>query len=172
MVNQKRFSLVALAAVFATLPLSGCVALVAAGAGGGAVAYVENGGVANFYAYYPASMNRVSIASQAAFADMGIRYNGEIRKSPTDYILEGSTNEGDTVRVTLTFMATRVTKANIRIGTFGNKPLSLRFQKLLSQHLGLAASATAPVGLSTPQTNTPAPSTPPQQPAQETIPLQ
>ncbi|MBN2680747.1 DUF3568 family protein [Acidithiobacillus montserratensis] len=172
MVNQKRLSLVALAAVIATLPLGGCVALLAAGAGGGAVAYVENGGVANFYAYYPASMNRVSTASQAAFADMGIRYNGEIRKTPSDYVLEGSTAEGDTVRVTLTSMATKVTKANIRIGTFGNKPQSLQFQKLLSQHLGLAASATAPVGMATPQANTPAVATPPQQPAQETIPLQ
>ncbi|WP_414041319.1 DUF3568 family protein [Acidithiobacillus sp. M4-SHS-6] len=171
MVNQKRLSLVALAAVVATLPLSGCVALVGAGAGGGAVAYVQNGGVANFYAYYPASMNRVSAASQAAFADMGIRYNGEIRKSPSKYVLEGSTAEGDTVRVTLTYMATDVTKANIRIGTFGNKPQSLQFQKLLSQHLGLAASATAPQSVPSARVNTSAVATPPQQPAQETIPL-
>ncbi len=168
---QQRFALVAMTGVLAALPLGGCVALVAASAGGGAVAYAENGGVANFYAYYPASISQVSTASQAAFADMGIRYNGEIRKSPTKYLLEGMSSEGDTVRVTLTTMATDVTKANIRVGTFGNKTLSLQFQKLLSQHLGLAASATPPASLSSaPVSNVPAPEA--QQPAQETIPLQ
>jgi len=100
MLIQRRFTFLALAAAVSALPLGGCVALVAAGAGGGAVAYVQNGGVANFYAYYPASMNRVSAASQAAFADMGIRYNGEIRKSPYQLSAGGMTTEGDTVRVT------------------------------------------------------------------------
>ena len=171
MLIQRRFTFLALAAAVSALPLGGCVALVAAGAGGGAVAYVQNGGVANFYAYYPASMNRVSAASQSAFADMGIRYNGEIRKSPSKYLLVGMTTEGDTVRVTLTSMATDVTKANIRIGTLGNKSMSLQFQKLLSQHLGLAASATAPTSLPPAQDNVPAEAAP-QQPAQETIPLQ
>lgn len=169
MMIQRRLAYIALAGVMTTLPLGGCVALVAAGAGGGAVAYAENGGVANFYAYYPTSVNRVSVASQAAFADMGIRYNGEIRKSPNKYLLEGTTKDGDTARVTLTSMATDVTKANIRIGTLGNKSMSLQFQKLLSQHLGIAASATAPASLALAPTTTP---TPPQQPAQETIPLQ
>ena len=171
MAMQRRLAGLAMVGAVATLPLGGCVALLAAGAGGGAVAYVENGGVANFYAYYPTSMRRVSAASRAVFAEMGIRYNGEIRKSPSKSLLEGTTADGKTAKVTLTSMATDVTKTNIRIGTFGDKPLSLQFQKLLSQRLGMSASAVAPAGVAAPPGNPPQ-ATEQQQPGQQTIPLQ
>ncbi|MDA8113434.1 MAG: DUF3568 family protein [Acidithiobacillus sp.] len=171
MAMRRRLTWLAVAAgAVATLPLGGCVALVAAGAGGGAVAYVENGGVANFYAFYPTSVNQVSAASRAAFGEMGIRYNGEIRKRPSEYLIEGTTQEGQTVKVMLTSMATDVTKANIRIGTFGDKPMSLQFQKLLSQRLGMTASAEAPAGAVLPPAGSQ--STAPQPPQQQTIPLQ
>lgn len=171
MAMQRRLAWLAVAAgAVAMLPLGGCVALVAAGAGGGAVAYVENGGVANFYAFYPTSMSQVSAASRATFGEMGIRYNGEIRKGPSEYLIEGTTQDGQTAKVTLTSMATDVTKVNIRIGTFGDKPLSLQFQKLLSQRLGMAASAEAPAG-GVPSSASSQP-TVPQQPEQQTIPLQ
>jgi hypothetical protein len=101
---------------------------------------------------------------------MGIRYNGEIRKRPSEYLIEGTTQEGQTVKVMLTSMATDVTKANIRIGTFGDKPMSLQFQKLLSQRLGMTASAEAPAGAVLPPAGSQ--STAPQQPQQQTIPLQ
>ncbi|MBU2827549.1 MAG: DUF3568 family protein [Acidithiobacillus ferriphilus] len=173
MAMQRRLAWLAVAAgVVATLPLGGCVALLAAGAGGGAVAYAENGGVANFYAFYPTSVSRVSAASRAAFGEMDIRYNGEIHKSPSKLLLEGTTQDGQTAKVTLTSMATDVTKANIRIGTLGDKPLSLQFQKLLSQRLGLAASAEAPAGTGLPPPSASSQPTAPQQPEQQTIPLQ
>ena len=170
MATQRRLAWLVVVGVVAVLPLGGCVALLAAGAGGGAVAYVENGGVANFYAYYPTSVTRVSAASKAAFGEMDIHYNGEIRKSPSEYLIEGTTTDGQTAKVTLTSMATDVTKVNIRIGTFGDKPLSLQFQKLLSQRLGMTASPQAPTGVVLPQASSQPAA--PQQPQQQTIPLQ
>ncbi|AEK57335.1 MULTISPECIES: DUF3568 family protein [Acidithiobacillus] len=157
-------------ALLSTLPLGGCVALLGAGAGGGAVAYVENGGVANYYAYYPVSLSTASRGTQAAFQQMNIRYNGMIQKSANEAIVEGTTNRGQTARVTLTSMATDVTKVNIRIGTFGDRAESLQFQHLLSQQLGAAASAVAPSGtVPSPSTNTENAN---QSEGQQTIPLQ
>ncbi|MGC8467194.1 MAG: DUF3568 family protein [Acidithiobacillus sp.] len=156
-------------ALLSTLPLGGCVALLGVGAGGGAVAYVENGGVANYYAFYPVSLNSASRGTQAAFQQMNIRYNGMIQKSANEAVIEGTTDSGQTARVTLTSMATDVTKVNIRIGTFGDKAQSLQFQRLLSQQLGAAASATAPSG-TTPSVGSGENSN--QTAGQETIPLQ
>ncbi|MHB1202436.1 MAG: DUF3568 family protein, partial [Acidithiobacillus sp.] len=139
-----RWALIALGCAAVAMPLSGCVALLGAGAGGGAVAYVENGGIANYYAYYPVSLQQASTASQATLQQMGIAYNGNIRKTPNEELMEGTTSTGKTVKITFTSMSTQVTKVNVRVGTFGDKALSLQFQKLLSQHLGMAASAVAP----------------------------
>jgi len=157
-------------ALLSTLPLSGCVALLGAGAGGGAVAYVENGGVANYYAFYPVSLSSATRGTQAAFQQMNIRYNGMIQKSANEAVVEGTTDQGQTARVTLTSVATDVTKVNIRIGTFGNKAQSLQFQQLLSQQLGTAASATAPAGTA-PSSGASGESSSPST-GQETIPLQ
>ncbi|MHB0888464.1 DUF3568 family protein [Acidithiobacillus sp.] len=161
-----RWALIALGCAATALPLGGCVALVAAAAGGGAVAYVENGGVSNYYAYYPVSLQRASAASQATLQQMGIAYNGNIRKTPNEELMEGTTTDGKTVKITLTSMSTQVTKVNVRIGTLGDKALSLQFQKLLSQHLGMAASAVAP-GSTVPESAAPSNATP----GQQTIPL-
>ncbi|MHB0889099.1 DUF3568 family protein [Acidithiobacillus sp.] len=162
-----RWALIALGCAAVAMPLSGCVALLGAGAGGGAVAYVENGGIANYYAYYPVSLQQASTASQATLQQMGIAYNGNIRKTPNEELMEGTTSTGKTVKITFTSMSTQVTKVNVRVGTFGDKALSLQFQKLLSQHLGMAASAVAPAS-TVPSEG----AAPPAQAQQQTIPLQ
>ncbi len=141
MQNWKGLKWVPAVIALSVLPLGGCVALVGAGAGAGAVAYVENGGVANYYAYYPVSISRASQAVRGAFSRTGIRYNGAIRKNPEETVIEGTDARGRTVRVTLTLKATDVCRVNIRVGTFGDKPLSLKFQRAVSRQLGIPASA-------------------------------
>ena len=156
----------ALATLLAAAPLSGCVALVAAGAGAGAVTYVENGGVANYYAFYPVSVARASAATQAAFSQLGIHYEGMIQKNPAEVLIEGSDAQAQRVKVDITSMATDVSKVNIRVGTFGDKKVSLAFQQALSNQLGMQPTAQAPASVQAPAATEPAPE------EQQTIPLQ
>lgn len=178
MQNWKFHTWVPAAVALAVLPLGGCVALVGAGAGAGGAAYVENGGVANYYAYYPVSISRASRAVQGAFSRTGIRYDGAIRKNPDETVIEGTDGRGRTARVTLTLKATDVCKVNIRIGTFGDRALSLRFQRAFSRQLGIPASAQPPAGTGQPvPPPVPGQAAPAQQPQssspqQTTIPLQ
>ncbi|MDD3759679.1 MAG: DUF3568 family protein [Acidithiobacillus sp.] len=159
----------ALATLAAAVPLSGCVALLGAGAGAGAVTYVENGGVANYYAYYPVSVARASQATQAAFSQVGIQYQGMIQKTPTEVMIEGSDAKAQRVKVNITSMATDVSKVNIRVGTFGDKKVSLDFQRALASQLGMQPTAQAPASVTPPAA--PAPAAPAPQ-EQQTIPLQ
>ncbi len=159
----------ALASLLAAAPLSGCVALLGAGAGAGGVAYVENGGVANYYAYYPVSVARASSAAQAAFSQVGIRYEGMIQKSPQEILIEGSDAQGQRVKVTIHSMATDVSKVNIRVGTLGDRKVSLAFQQALSNHLGIQPTSQEPAAVQPPAPTAPAPAAAPEQ---QTIPLQ
>jgi hypothetical protein len=169
---KMRFSSRYLVAVtlVATVPLSGCVALLGAGAGAGAVTYVENGGVANYYAYYPVTVAQAAQATQSAFGQVGIRYEGMIQKSPNEVLIEGSDQQAQRVKVTITSMATQVSKVNIRVGTFGDKRVSLAFQQALANQLGLQPLAASSVASQAPAAPAPAPA--PQEPEQQTIPLQ
>ena len=160
------------AALLATVPLSGCVALLGAGAGAGAVAYVQNGGVANYYAYYPVTVAQAARATQVAFGQVGIRYQGMIQKSSNEVLIEGSDQQAKRVKVTITSMATQVSKVNIRIGTFGDKRVSLGFQQALANQLGLQPMAASSVESQAPAPAAAAPAPAPQEPEQQTIPLQ
>lgn len=123
--------------------LSGCVALVGAGAGAGTVAYVENGGVTNYYAYYPVGIDQASAASKATMQQMGMTYQGAIRKGLGRETIEGITKDGKDVKITLDSPSTSVTKVNIRVGLLGDKPVSMEFHKLLQERLG-QSTTTAP----------------------------
>ncbi|MCE5388096.1 MAG: DUF3568 domain-containing protein [Acidithiobacillus sp.] len=158
---------VAALALLATLPLSGCVALLGAGAGAGAVTYVENGGVANYYAYYPVTVAQAAQASQSAFGQIGVHYEGMIQKTPSEVLIEGSDQRAQRVKVTITSMATQVSKVNIRVGTLGDKALSMAFQNALANQLGLQ-----PLAQSSVPTQSVAPAPAAQEPQQQTIPMQ
>lgn len=126
------------------LPLSGCVAIVAAGAGAGSVAAVDSGILADYHAYYPRPLGTVQAAVLHVFPNMHITYVGNVKKNPDKWIIDGKTAAGTDVSVILKSTSPGVTKVTMGVGLFGNKTLSRQFFSLLNQKLGVQATVKAP----------------------------
>ncbi|MDR7927397.1 DUF3568 family protein [Acidithiobacillus thiooxidans] len=126
------------------LPLSGCVAIVAAGAGAGSVAAVDSGILSDYHAYYPRPLGTVQTAVLQVFSEMHITYVGNVKKNPDKWIIDGKTAAGTDVSVILKSTSQEVTKVTMGVGLFGNKTLSRQFFSLLNQKLGVQATVKAP----------------------------
>lgn len=129
----------------AVLPLSGCVAIAAAGAGAGSVTAVDSGILADYHAYYPRSLSTVQAAVMQVFSTMHITYVGNVKKNPDKSIIDGKTSAGTDVSVKLKFTSQDVTKVTMGVGLFGNKALSKQFFSRMNQTLGVQALVKAPL---------------------------
>ncbi|TQN49351.1 DUF3568 family protein [Acidithiobacillus thiooxidans] len=136
--------MVAALCVGAVLPLSGCVAIAAAGAGAGSVAAVNAGILSDYHAYYPRPLGTVQAAVLQVFSEMHITYVGNVKKNPDKWIIDGKTAAGTAVNVILKSTSPGVTKVTMGVGLFGNKTLSRQFFSLLNQKLGVQATVKAP----------------------------
>ncbi|QQD72263.1 DUF3568 family protein [Acidithiobacillus ferrivorans] len=99
----------------------GCVALLGAGAGVGGATYVESGGLAEYQAYYPVSLEQASAASRTVSGEMHISYTGSIQKKTNEKAIYGKTMDGTRVGVKLESPSAKVTKVNMGVGLMGNK---------------------------------------------------
>ncbi|MBU2761322.1 DUF3568 family protein [Acidithiobacillus sulfurivorans] len=124
----------------AVLPLSGCVAIAAAGS----VAVVNAGILTDYNAYYPRPLGTVQAAVLHVFPKMHITYVGNVKKNPDKWIIDGKTTAGTAVSVILKSTSQEVTKVTMGVGLFGNKALSRQFFSLLNQTLGVQATVKAP----------------------------
>ncbi|MBI5424801.1 MAG: DUF3568 family protein [Opitutae bacterium] len=108
---------------------SGCVAVVAAGAAGGAVAWVRGAVVTSL----DGDLDRVYRASQQAVADLQFARISE-RKSGVDAEIKSRTALDKKVLITLE-QAGNTTKVTIRVDLLGDQQLSLSVLDRIKAHL-------------------------------------
>jgi len=119
---------------------SGCLAAAvgacAAGAGMTANAYVK-GKVCHLYV---ADLNDAVAATHAALSELGLPLEKEHVK-PNSAVLRTRTGDGDRVRIILASEPSRIpadgamTRISVRVGTFGDHPLSDRILMQIGAHL-------------------------------------
>nr|WP_226840707.1 DUF3568 family protein [Acidithiobacillus ferruginosus] len=143
--SRRAYAYLALGCAVLVAPLSGCVALLGAGAGAGGATYVAGGGLSDYQAYYPVSLGQATAASRAVLGEMHISYTGNLHKKENEEAIYGKTTDGTKVSVNLQSPSAKVTKVEMGVGLMGNKVLSQQFFRLLSQRLGVHATVTPPV---------------------------
>src|SRR5262249_29182217 len=110
--------------------ISGCVAVVAAGAGAGAVAYVK--GEVN--TSLEDDLGSVFSAAQKALAELEFAKIND-HKSGVDAQLVARTALDKRVEIKLTKVADRLTKVQIRVGVIGDQDLSLMILEKIKKRL-------------------------------------
>ncbi len=118
-----RYVLIALVLGVGSVLVSGCVAAVvggaAAGAGAGTVAYIKG----ELRAMEPVSFDRAWSASKGALDSMDFVITEEDRDAVKGKLLAlGVDNKK--VRISLKRESAKVTRVNIRVGTFGDETVS------------------------------------------------
>lgn len=104
----------------AVLVQSGCVAVVAAAGAGTGVAWYNG----RLDAQLEANLDQVYRGAQKAIADLEFAKVSE-NKSAIDALLVARTALDKKVEIKLTTSGERATKVSIRVGVFGDEPLSL-----------------------------------------------
>jgi len=118
------------------LSLGGCAYLVAAGAGAGA-------GVAT-YAYvkgelkveYPYDYHAVWNATLRGLRDLRIMVEQKTRDELSGTI-KAKRHTGTSVRIKVINKGSKLTVVKIRVGTFGNKEVSIRIKEAIDRQLGI-----------------------------------
>lgn len=95
--------------------LSGCLAVVAAGAAGTGVLYAKGKGVKS----YPYGMDRMFNAAVAAADDVGIMVKSKTTGHKMSKI-HGTTTDGKNVKIDVKSIGDNVTEVKVRVGTLGN----------------------------------------------------
>jgi hypothetical protein len=125
-----------LAVVLICILCSGCAFLVGTavggGAGVGATKYVKG----EMEGSYAATMETTWVACQNALKEVGIEIYGSVKEKPTHWMLQGRSEGGEKVKVTLDALSNKVTKVSVRVGIFGDKQLSKRIHDAISRRLG------------------------------------
>lgn len=115
---------------------SGCAFLlgtaVGGGAGIGATKYVKG----EMEGSYAATMETTWVACQNALQQVGIEIYGSIKEKPTHWVLQGRSEGGENVKVTLDALSNKVTKVSVRVGIFGDEQLSKKIHDAISRRLG------------------------------------
>ncbi len=118
--------------VFVSAMVSGCVAVVAAGAAGGAGTYVWASGKLTFTT--SSTITECHDATIAAFQDLGIK----LVSDSTDKLsgrIRGTTTAGESVAIDLEPQGARVTSIDIRVGFWGSKGQSTKVADTIKRHL-------------------------------------
>lgn len=84
---------------------------------------------------YPASLTQATTAAKEALQEIGMSYDAVVSRTPTQVLIQGVTSKHQVVQVTLDAHNARQTEVSIHSGYYGNKRLSLRFQRLLAEDL-------------------------------------
>jgi hypothetical protein len=152
----------------ATLASSGCL-VVGAGLAGGAVAgyFYYNGKLAQ---RYQASFADTYAATRAALPELGLTVLEEGRDGPGSW-LELRAESGERVRVFIDPQAPpaggsgQLTQVSVRVGTFGDSPLSEKILEQIGRHLP-PSSLLRPASLPAPAAVPPQTAPPPLLPAE------
>jgi len=125
-----KFRLVLAAAALALASLTGCVAVIAAGAGAGTVAYVRGELESTLSAGYEKSTEATNLAvQQLQFARVSER------KDALDDIITLRTAGDRKVVIRITKVAELTSKVRIRAGWFGDEALSLTILEKIRSNL-------------------------------------
>ena len=115
---------------------SGCAFLVGTaiggGAGVGATKYVKG----EMEGSYAATMSSTWLACKGALGELGIGIFGSSKETPTHWVIEGRSEGGKEVQVTLDALSDKVTKVSVRVGIFGDQQLSTKIHDAVSRRLG------------------------------------
>ena len=113
--------------------LTGCGAILVAGAVGGAaggVLYAKG----DLEAIVDNSYQEVWNASQAGVRDLGLPLR-KARKQPEKATVESERLDGKKIKITITPQTKDRTKLSIRVGTFGDKTTSREIYEAIKTHL-------------------------------------
>lgn len=118
------------ALVLATSLMTGCVALIAGGAGAGAVAFAKG----EYETSYQRPYDQTWQATQDALKDLGIKtYN----TSKDGGLIEATKNDGTAVRVVLQSTDPKTTAIKIRVGKVGDEQYSRTIDNKIRERLGI-----------------------------------
>ena len=78
--SRRAYAYLAVSCAALVAPLSGCVALLGAGAGAGGATYVASGGLSDYQAYYPVSLGQATAASRAVLGEIHMSCTGNLHK--------------------------------------------------------------------------------------------
>jgi hypothetical protein len=155
--NSRRFrTCLLLGVLLVAATSSGCVLAMAgaAAAGAGGVAYARG----DMDASYPYPIDVVWAASANALAEAGMAISHQSRDGISGRI-EAYTAAGDRVKIVMVDQGS-VTALNLRVNTFGNKPLSGGILQHINGHL----AGVQPIGPPIASTSAPLSSRPPSLP--------
>jgi hypothetical protein len=165
-IQRKYAALLYLVVAGVALGSSGCLVAAATGvaAAGGVGAYFYCTGSVSREYHVP--VDQAFAAVQGALADLGITPAGPDH-TENGHKLQTRTGDNKKVEVTVTAVPLRVpadgpqTKVSIRVGVFGDQPLSERFLDLVQSRLGGPVPVTALPGPGTAPTSSPETTAPP-----------
>lgn len=113
-----------------TVVQTGCVAVVAAGAGAGTVAYVRG----QLNATLDAPLDPAVNATRQAISDLGFHKISD-ESDASGAVLVTRNAQDDRITIRLTREADPVTKVSIRVGMFGDEALSQTVLNAINQNL-------------------------------------
>jgi hypothetical protein len=143
---EARRNLLYAAAALLALLHGGCLWVAAGAAGGAAVGAAYCYGKVN--QTFPSSLDDSATATKTALADLGMPVLEEQRDGGTAFI-KSQTSDGDPVRIYLDPEASKfpadgpLTKLTVRVGAFGDHPVSNRVLDQIGAHLTPAPMALA-----------------------------
>lgn len=116
--------------MIAALLLNGCVALVAGGAGAGAVAFAKG----EYQTHYEKPYDQTWHAALDALKEMGISVHNA---SKDGGLLEGTKKDGTSVRIILQSAGSDTTEVRVRVGKIGDDDYSQQIDRAIKQRLGI-----------------------------------
>lgn len=110
--------------------LSGCAAVIGAGAGAGTVAYLRG----QLTASKDVGIDRAWTATRQAMEDLEFPIN-QSKKDASSAVLESETADDRSITIRLKRVSDRTTEIRIRVGWFGDEELSRLILDKIEQHL-------------------------------------
>jgi hypothetical protein len=126
---KRVFVVISLITGFALLS-TGCVLLVGAGAGAGAIAYIKGESIRT----YDSPMKDVTLAAQKAFTSLTISATGT-NIGEIESTLEGTMKDESKVTVKFISKTPKTTEVKIRVGVIENKNASERIHEEILKNL-------------------------------------
>lgn len=127
---MKKLGIIILALVALAALLQGCAALVAGGAGAGAVAYVKG----EYRITYDAPLEKTWDATFQALKQMDITVYNSV-KAGKEPRIEGTRKDGTNVRVAFETPSAEKTTVKIRVGKFGDEEASRAIDRRIYEEL-------------------------------------
>ncbi len=110
--------------------MTGCILLIGAGAGAGAIAYIKGESIRT----YNHPMMDVAAASQGAFSDLGVSAS-ETSVTELESTFVGTMSDQAKVVIKLRSKGDKITEARVRVGRMGNETASQRIHDRILKNL-------------------------------------